>query len=133
MTAQGFPLQGTGGDIVIPPGTRDVVIGADGQVWANGVVVNQIALVNVDNPQNLEKMGQNLYRPRQNVEVEEGDAYLAGARLEQGFLEAANVEVVSEMVNMIEVQRQFEAYQKVMQSADALDRQANERIGKRQG
>lgn len=133
MTAQGFPLQGAGGDIVIPPGTRNVVVSGDGQVWADGVAVNQIALVSVDEPQNLEKMGQNLYRPRQDVEVEEGDAYLAGARLEQGFLEAANVDVVSEMVNMIEVQRQFEAYQKVMQSADALDRQANERIGKRQG
>ena len=40
---------------------------------------------------------------------------------------------MTEMVNMIEVQRQFEAYQKVMQSVDSLDRQANEKIGRRQG
>lgn len=43
------------------------------------------------------------------------------------------MEVVTEMVNMIEVQRQFEAYQKVMQTADTLDRAANEKIGRRQG
>ncbi|MDO5484411.1 MAG: flagellar basal body rod C-terminal domain-containing protein, partial [Desulfovibrionaceae bacterium] len=115
------------------PGTRHVVIGGDGQVWADGDVVNQILLTSVDEPQNLEKMGQNLYRPRPGVDVAEADAYLEGARLEQGFLEAANVEVVSEMVNMIEVQRQFEAYQKVMQTSDALDRAANEKIGRRQG
>ena len=65
--------------------------------------------------------------------VAEGDSYLAGARLEQGFAEAANVQVVTEMVNMIEVQRQFEAYQKVMQSSDSLDLAANEKIGRRQG
>ena len=86
-----------------------------------------------DNLQNLEKQGDNLYRPRQNVQVAEGNAYLDGARLEQGFTEAANVEVVSEMVNMIEVQRQFEAYQKVMQTSDSLDRNATEKVGRRQG
>ena len=43
------------------------------------------------------------------------------------------MEVVSEMVNMIEVQRQFEAYQKVMQTSDTLDRAANEKVGRRQG
>ena len=47
MTANGYPLQGTGGNIVIPPGTRNVVIGGDGQVSADGVVVNQIALFSV--------------------------------------------------------------------------------------
>ena len=46
-------------------------------------------------------------------------------------MEAANVEVVTEMVNMIETNRQFEAYQKVMQTADTLDRAANDRVGKR--
>ena len=61
----------------------------------------------------------------------EGDGYAGGARVEQGFVEAANVEVVTEMVNMIETNRQFEAYQKVMQTADTLDRAANDRVGKR--
>ncbi len=133
MTPNGYPLQGVGGNIVIPPGTRNIVIAGDGQVSADGAVVNQIALFNVDNPQNLEKQGYNLYRPRENVDVAEGDAYAGGARLEQGFTEKANVEVVSEMVNMIEVNRQFEAYQKVMQTADTLDRAANDKVGRRIG
>lgn len=133
MTPQGFPLLGVGGAVVIPPGTRNIQISGDGQISADGAVINQVALVNVNDPQNLEKFGQNLFKPRENTQVIEGDAYLTGGRVEQGFTEAANVEVVSEMVNMIEVQRQFEAYQKVMQTADALDRNANEKIGRRQG
>ncbi|MDR2819343.1 MAG: flagellar basal-body rod protein FlgF [Desulfovibrio sp.] len=133
MTPQGYTVQGVGGNIVIPAGTRHVQISNDGQVFADNAPVNTIALVSVDNPQNLEKRGHNLYRPRSNVTVDEGDAYLERARLEQGFIETANVEVVSEMVNMIEVHRQFEAYQKVMQTADSLDRDANQKIGRRQG
>lgn len=133
MSPDGFPLQGVGGNIVIPPGTRDISIGGDGQVAVDGGVINQVALVSVDNPQNLEKLGHNLYKPRENVDVAEGDAYLNGARVEQGFVEKANVEVVSEMVQMIEVQRQFEAYQKVMQTSDTLDRTANDKVAKRIG
>lgn len=133
MTSDGYPLQGAAGNIIIPPGTRNISIGGDGQVSADGAVINQIALVSVDNPQNLEKLGYNLYRNRDNVDVAEDNAYLNGARIEQGFLEKANVEVVSEMVNMIEVHRQFEAYQKVMQTSDTLDKQANEKVAKRLG
>lgn len=133
MTPDGYPVQGGGGNIVIPPNTRNIVIAGDGTISADGDVLGQLALVSVDNPQNLEKLGNNLYRPRTDVDVDEGNAYLEGARVEQGFLEKANVEVVSEMVNMIETQRQFEAYQKVMQTADTLDRAANEKVGKRIG
>jgi len=133
MTPQGYTVQGAGGVIGIPPGTRHVQISGDGQVLADGNVIDQLTLVSVNNPQNLEKMGGNLFRPRDGVQVVEGNAYDAGARVEQGFTESANVEVVSEMVNMIEVQRQFEAYQKVMQTSDTLDRAANEKVGRRQG
>lgn len=133
MTPDGYPLTGEGGSIVIPQGTRNINITPDGQVVADGMAVNRINLTSVDNPQNLEKLGYNLYKPRENLTVAEGSAFLEGARIEQGFIEKANVEVVSEMVNMIEVNRQFEAYQKVMQTADALDKAANERLGKRNG
>lgn len=133
MTSEGFALQGDGGNLVIPAGTRHVSISRDGQIQADGDVVGQIDLISVDNPQNLEKLGKNLYRNRENVNVAEDNAYATGCSVEQGYMERANVDVVMEMVNMIEVQRQFEAYQKVMQSVDSLDRAANERVGKRQG
>ncbi len=130
VTPQGFTVQGTDGAIVIPAGTRDVNISGDGQVFADGELVNNINFVTVDNLQNLEKQGQNLYRPRPDVPVAELDPLANGARLSQGFVETANVEVVSEMVNMIEVQRQFEAYQKVIQTSDAVDTSAIQRVGK---
>ena len=131
VTPQGWPVQGTGGEITVPPGTRNVHIASDGQVFADGGAINQVALFSVDNIKNLEKMGGNLYRPRENVQVAEVDALATGARLAQGFVETANVEVVSEMVNMIETNRQFEAYQKVIQTSDAVDKEAIQRVGRR--
>jgi flagellar basal-body rod protein FlgG len=38
----------------------------------------------------------------------------------QGFIEAANVEPVREMVQMIEVNRAYEANQKVIQGHDSM-------------
>jgi flagellar basal-body rod protein FlgG len=38
----------------------------------------------------------------------------------QGFLESSNVNVVTEMVRMIEVQRTYEANQKMIQTQDSL-------------
>ena len=46
-------------------------------------------------------------------------------------MEKANVEVVTEMVNMIEVNRLFEAYQKVMQTSDTVDKDAIQKVGRR--
>lgn len=131
MTPQGFTLMGAGGAIQIPPGTRTITISGDGQVHADAELVGQIQLFSVDKLQNMEKLGHNLFKPRNNVNVTEGNGYAEGARVEQGFVEAANVEVVTEMVNMIETHRQFEAYQKIIQTSDTLDKAATDRVGKR--
>ncbi len=130
LTPQGFALQGTGGPVNIPAGTKDVLIASDGQVFADGELINTITLVGVDNPDNLEKHGQNLFRARENVNVAETDVLAEGTRMSQGFLESANVEVVTEMVNMIEVNRMYEAYQKVIQTSDTVDRDAIQKVAK---
>ncbi len=127
ITEQGFPVLGDGGEITLPPGTSNFNITEDGRIFADGNLAGQIALVNVDEPRNLEKMGYNLYRTKEGAEVTEepSTGFMA-----QGFLETANVDAVYEMVNMIEAQRQFEAYTKVMQTADGLDKEAITKIGR---
>lgn len=127
VTDQGFPVLGDGGPVTIPAGTKDIVIAEDGRVYADEAMVGQIGVVAVDDEGGLEKLGNNMYRPRNGREVAEveSDAVLA-----QGFVETANVNVVYEMVNMIEAQRQFEAYQKIMQTSDTIDKTAVEKVGR---
>lgn len=131
QTPQGWPVLGDGGNIVIPAGTRSVQIADDGQVFADEVLIGQLTISTVNDLTALEKQGTNLYRLREGSNAAEEPAFPNGARVAQGFVESSNVEVVSEMVNMIEVQRQFEAYQKVMQTSDTVDRDAITKIGRR--
>jgi flagellar basal-body rod protein FlgG len=127
ITEQGFPVLGDGGELTIPEGARDVLIAEDGRIFADGVEAGQISMVSVDDLSKLEKLGGNMYRARTGAQVEEIEA---SGFMVQGFLEKPNVDVVYEMVNMIEAQRQFEAYQKVMQSSDSTDREAITRVGR---
>lgn len=127
ITEQGYPVLGDGGEITLPPGIKNFNITEDGRIFADNNLVGQLAMVSVDEPRNLEKMGQNLYRAKNGAEVVEEPA--TGFAV-QGFLETANVDAVYEMVNMIEAQRQFEAYAKVMQTADAIDKEAINKVGR---
>ncbi len=129
MTKQGYPLQGTGGNIVIPPGTSNVHISSDGAVYADGNQIGQIAVVTVEDPQLLRKVGNNLYATTEDMDLQNTLA-ARQTMVSQGYTEAANVNVVTEMVNMIEVQRMFEAQQKVMSTANDVDRQVITTVGK---
>ena len=127
ITEQGFPVLSDGGEVTVPPGYKQINIAESGEIYADGVLVGQIGIVDVDNPMNLEKLGGNMYRPRPGTDVQEIEA---GGIVAQGYLEVSNVNAVYEMVNMIEAQRQYEAYAKVMQTADTLDKEAYNKLGK---
>ena len=133
VTEQGWPVMSEGGDITIPPGFKHINIAENGRIFADGEDVGQLLMVTVENLAGLEKQGQNLFKVRDGFDVAEEEMDFTRSWVAHGFLESANVEVVYEMVNMIETQRQFEAYQKVMQTSDAIDREANTKIGRARG
>ncbi|MBU1027185.1 MAG: flagellar basal-body rod protein FlgG [Candidatus Margulisbacteria bacterium] len=114
--------------IVIPDGTTNVVIRQDGVVL---VAVNneneyseigQVNLARFTNPAGLESMGQNLYKPT----TSSGEPMI-GTASENGFgainqyaLEESNVEVISEMMRMVAVQRVFDTVTKAVQSYEGM-------------
>ena len=73
----------------------------------------------------IEKYGENLYNFLDGANVVESQA-----RVEQGALETSNVNIVNEMVNMITIQRAYEAGQKVITSEDGMLDIAVNQIGK---
>ena len=78
----------------------------------------------------LEPMGKNLYRETSasgTPTVTNPDSDGAG-RISQGSLEAANVNVVEEMVNMIETQRAYEINSKAISSVDSMLRFLNQNL-----
>lgn len=130
ITEQGFPVLGDGGEITVPAGVKNFTIAESGEIYADGALVGQVTLVDVDDHMNLEKLGGNMYRARPGTNVAEIDAE---GYVVQGFLEVSNVNPVYEMVNMIEAQRQFEAYAKVMQTTEAIDKETTTKVGRGRG
>ena len=84
-----------------------------GYIYQNEQLVGTLGVVNFENYDYIEKYGENLY----NL-VEGGVITASDASVRQGMLETSNVNVVDEMVNMIAIQRAYEAGQKVIRSVD---------------
>lgn len=126
VTGDGYEVLGGGGPVTI--GQGDVVIGPSGRIMINGEEAGTIDVVTVDNLDGLEKVGNNLFRIRNGSEAQETAA--DDFELVQGYLEAANINVVEEMVNMIETQRAYEAYSKVIKNTDEIDEKVITRVGR---
>ena len=87
-----------------------------------GVVQGQVRLVTFKDMQSLSKVGDNQFA----VTQKSGPAVPAPAatELRQGFLEVSNSNIVKDMVQMIVVNRAYEANQRVITSHDQLLGQA---------
>ena len=124
VTASGALLQPA---ITIPTTASTVTFGRDGTVsielTAGGSqVIGQIQVARFVNPSGLESKGQNLLKetPASGApQVLQPGATGAGS-LMQGTLEASNVNVVEEMVNMIETQRAYEINSKAISAVDGM-------------
>ena len=109
------------GDLSSEP--RDVV-SMNSNNWSNPIVLDKLKLVDFEYIRYIKKEGDSMYR-----ETEYSGPPLPPDELKviQGFLEKSNVNVVREMVDMIEVQRSYEANQKTVSSHDqTLGRLINE-------
>lgn len=122
VTSGGYRV---GGDIVFPEGTTNVRFATDGTVSvqlgdsdSREVVIGEIEMVTVDNPGTLRSMGGNLYAATpESGEPRRWEAGIDG-RIQQGMLETSNVDVATELVEMIEAQRAYELNSKVVQTTD---------------
>ncbi|MFP4397645.1 MAG: flagellar basal body rod C-terminal domain-containing protein, partial [Desulfonatronovibrio sp.] len=112
---------------VIPEDAVDIVVSEDGQVSADGEILDAINMVSFDDLNVLEKMGRQLLRVKEGVDAQPVPA--ENTLVKQGFLEDSNVEVVYEMVNMISTMRNFEAMQKVVSTTQEKDQQLIRDVG----
>lgn len=104
----GYPvLDDGGGQIQIPLEVNLLAIGGDGTISADGVEIGRLGVVTSD-PTQLSREGENLWRATAGTEPVEAPKVI------QGFLEGSNVEPVNEIARMIEVQRHYDAGQKLL-------------------
>lgn len=115
-TSGGFQLMGTGGPIIVIPGSK-IEVNSEGKVIADGSEVDRIRLVLFDRPENLESVNNSLFRLPESGNVTFSDEQ--NPKVLQGFLESSNVNVMEEMMNMIYLERTFGTVSKLVQTRDA--------------
>ncbi len=125
VTADGYLLLP---NITIPQGTTSITVDASGEVLASVAGqtapqnVGQITLAVFPNPAGLVATGQNLLNQTQasgTPQVQNPGLNETGV-LQQGFLETSNVDIVTEITNLITAQRAYEMNSKVIQTADQM-------------
>ncbi|WP_018936088.1 flagellar hook protein FlgE [Thioalkalivibrio sp. ALJ24] len=110
------------------PGTlTDIDIDSEGVVFArfsNGQsdVLGQVVLANFDNPQGLEQLGNNNWAETFASGGPTVNAPGAGGtgQIQAGALEASNVDIAQELVNLITAQRNFQANSQTISTADTV-------------
>lgn len=120
VTGTGLAVMGEGGPIAIPPAEK-VEIGADGTITIRPVGAEANTLAVLDRIKLVKPELSNVFKDSDGLmRMKDGsDAPLdATVTVASGTLESSNVNAVSALVNMIELQRQYEMQVKMMKSAD---------------
>lgn len=125
VTVDGFPVQGVGGTAIKIQGSR-VEIDGKGGVMVDGTEAGTIKVVDFNKPYTLTKAGNALFVPSDPQAAPQASS----AQIQQGHVEGSNVESISEMVQMIETNRYFDACSKVIQNYDAVASKAANDLGK---
>lgn len=122
VTSDGdYVLDTNGRRITLDP-LAEAAISYDGSISQNGRIVAQIQVADFEDYNYLEHYGENYYQPVEGAQFANSEAAVYS-----GYLEASNVETVSEMVDMITVSRDYESNQKVLTTIDGtLDIAANQ-------
>jgi len=127
VNPDGYRLLDVGGaPIFIPPDAAVVSIAQDGTVSADGNPLAQVGLFEVDDENAMTRQFGTLFNPGEAEPLA-----MEGAVVLQGFIEGSNVNPVTEMSRMIEVQRTYEMGMKFMENEDQRIRNVTRTLGQR--
>ncbi|HUO54482.1 MAG TPA: flagellar basal-body rod protein FlgG [Rhodoblastus sp.] len=125
VTSDGYQIIPT---MVVPNNTTAITVSQTGLVTAtvggqtNPQQIGQLTVANFVNESGLLALGGNLFQPTaasgQAVTGAPGDPGFG--LISQGYLEASNVDPVSEISNMISAQRAYEMNSKVVEAASSM-------------
>ncbi len=124
VTPKGDYVMGETGKIVITG--KNVNVDKDGSIYADENLVGKLKISAFKDPGVLARSTDGRF-------IDDGKAGLKSAegyRIAGGYLEMSNVNTVREMTDMMEIQRTFETYQKIILTLTDMDKISTNRIGK---
>lgn len=125
VTPDGHWLLDAGGArIFIPPDAKSISLAVDGTLSADGQPLTEIGLYEPSNPTDMSRQEGIRFHVENGVEPIENGVII------QGFLENSNVNAVSEIARMIEVQHAYELGQKFLDREDERIRGVLQTLGR---
>lgn len=136
-TAEGYPVLSSDGTEIVLSGdyqTGKISIDGNGNLLYPDETNNpapigiKIGLYQFSNPAGLDKIGGSYLAETDASGAalnEDYDAVGKTSSLKQSYLEASNVQVATEMVNLITAQRAYELCSKAITTSDTMMEQAN--------
>jgi flagellar basal-body rod protein FlgG len=133
VMSNGYPLEPA---ITVPQDALSITVGSDGTVSAlqsgqsSPTVLGNIDLADFVNPTGLQPIGENLFKESAASGAPvTGTPGLTGiGTVVGGALETSNVNVVTELINMIETQRAYEMNSKAISTADQMLQYASQNL-----
>jgi flagellar basal-body rod protein FlgF len=123
VTQAGDPVLGEGDRPINVKGGQ-VSISEDGAIKVDSEGVGKLSVVSFEDPRRLERKANGYFMsPVPGRKVDR-------PKVVQGALEMSNVNAIREMVDLIDIQRSFEIYQKVIQTVSEEERTATSRVGR---
>lgn len=127
VTKDGDSVLGEGGNPIRIPNANLVEISVNemGDIYSGNAYVDTFRIVDFENYDFLSSYGENMYDAVEGATIIDSDATVA-----QGYLEMSNVNMVTEMVDMIAITRAYETNQKMIKTVDSTLEKAVNEIGR---
>ncbi len=115
VTKDGDFVLGDGGNRIQIPGANTARINVNelGEIYVGDNYISTLQVVDFDNYDALSSYGENMYEPVAGANIIDSQATVS-----QGYIEMSNVNMVTEMVDMIAITRAYETNQKMIQTVD---------------
>lgn len=122
-TKDGDYVLGENGRIQLSTTAGNTVVKEDGSIYQDGKLAAKIKVTEFEDTNYLTHYGESMWDAKEGAVSEDA----ADFKIHQGYLEMSNISVVKEMVNMINIQRHYEANQKIITTYDeSLDKSVNQ-------
>jgi len=119
---RGGRVMGEGGPLRASSRVATLEVENDGTVKSDGADIGRLRLVNFVDPQQLDDMPGGYWHAADNVEVTGAQGTEVGQRQREG----SNVNALDELVQLITIQRQYEAAQRAMSVESDLRKRLND-------
>ncbi len=121
-------LDSGGAEITLPPNLSNVKISPDGTISSDDGPLGQIGMFDLPSIQSYVREGSGMFRPS------DGDANdvtpARNTEIVQGSIESSNVQAISEVTRLVEVQNAYRRANSLIENEDGLLRDSLRRLGR---